>query len=136
MPKPHGMVSEAVLTAPPTPATPNLAPTKLSASARSEESDDYKDAVARLNPALRVIRSRCDLQWILQKKNRPTRWSSIAYCGSKEGLLLRIKEHLQGPDKILPLADLLKIYRVPPEAWNTVEALPDYFPSLKQHEAA
>ena len=54
-----------------------------------EESDDYTGVVAVLNSKLRVIRGKCGLQWIVQKKERPTRWTSFAYCGTKEGLLLR-----------------------------------------------
>ena len=38
---------------------------------RSEESDDYGQVVARLNATLRVIRSKCNIQWIAQGKNRP-----------------------------------------------------------------
>ena len=90
---------------------PFAAPTMLHASARSEESDAYGQVVAILNPKLRVIRGKCVLQWVAQAKNRPTRWTSFAYCGTKEGLLLRLGGH--GCD---------------PAAWKIIEALPDYFP--------
>ena len=95
------------------PETPFAAPTTLPGSARSEESDDYGEVVAILNPTLRVIRGKCGLQWIAQKKNRPARWSSFAYCATKEGLLLRLPKGGHGCD---------------PEAWGAIEALPDYYP--------
>ena len=101
--------------APPTNAVrenPFAAPTMLPANSRGEESDCYGEIVALLNPKLRVIRGKCGLQWIVQAKNRPTRWTSFAYCGTKEGLLLRLPKGGQGCD---------------PAAWKIIEALPDYF---------
>jgi len=78
-----------------------------------EESDHYREVVATLNPKLRVIRGKCGLQWIAQKKERPTRWTSFAYCATKEGLLLRLPKGGYGCN---------------PEAWAIIEALPAYFP--------
>ena len=114
--QPHAQSTATATKAPPiNPALekPFAAPTMLPASARSEESDAYAEVVASLNPKLRVIRGKCGLQWIVQAKNRPTRWSSFAFCGTKEGLLLRLPKDGQGCD---------------PAAWRTIEALPDYFP--------
>jgi hypothetical protein len=57
------------------------------------------------------------LQWIIQrpngKRNGLPIWTSFAYCGTKEGLLLRLSECG---------------YPCDPEAWARIEALPDYFP--------
>jgi hypothetical protein len=60
-----------------------------------------------------VVRGKCGLQWIVQAKNRPTRWSSFAFCATKEGLLLRLPKDGYGCG---------------PEAWQIIEALPDYYP--------
>ncbi len=49
------------------------------------------DVIAILTDGLRVVRS--DRQWIVQQRNAKT-WSSFAYCATKEGLLVRIKDHL------------------------------------------
>ena len=49
------------------------------------------DVIALLTDGLRVVRS--DRQWIVQQRG-PKAWSGFAYCATKEGLLLRIKEHL------------------------------------------
>ena len=49
------------------------------------------DVIAVLTDGLRVVRS--DRQWIVQQRG-PKAWSGFAYCATKEGLLLRIKEHL------------------------------------------
>jgi hypothetical protein len=125
--KPHGMAGEAIEATSLMPEKPFVALTKVAVAQGSEENDNYPGVVVVLNPALRIIRSRCDLQWILQRKNRPTRWSSIAFCGTKQGLLMRIKEHLQGPDKISPLAVLLQ-RDCDLTAWAAIEALPDYYP--------
>jgi len=64
-----------------------------------EEADNYKDVVATRNPEQRVIPCRDGLQSIVQrhKNKRPGApiWSSLAFCATKERLLLRIKGHLQ-----------------------------------------
>jgi hypothetical protein len=96
-----------------------------------EEADNYRDVVAILNPELRVIRSRCDLQWICQRqssqRNGVPVWKSFAFCGTKEGLLLRLKMHLQPRDakRILPMEEVAKL--CDPGAWSIIEALPDYY---------
>ena len=100
---------------------------------RSEESDNYGAIVAVLTPRLRIIRSRCDIQWIAQRlngmRNGAPKWSGFAFCGTKQGLLLRIKEHLQPRDAktILPPEWLVSRY-CDPEAWGNIEALPAYYP--------
>lgn len=63
------------------------------------------------------------------KRNGAPIWSSFAYCATKEGLLLRIKWHLQR-DEILPLETLVS-RNCDPEAWAAIEALPDYYPKGK-----
>jgi hypothetical protein len=92
-------------------------PHAFPASGRSEESDNYGEVVAVLDPKFRVIRSRCGLQWIAQrqngKRNGAAIWTSFAYCGTKEGLLLRLPKAGHGCD---------------PKAWAVIEALPDLFP--------
>jgi len=69
---------------------PFAAPGVVPGSTGNEKSDDYGGVVAVLNPKLRVIRGACGLQWIAQKKVSSTGWKSFAYCGTKEGLLLRL----------------------------------------------
>ena len=62
-------------------------------------------------------------------RKSPTRWSSIAYCATKVGLLLRIKWHLQGNwPRILPLDTLLSRRHVDLDAWADIEALPAIYP--------
>jgi len=48
--------------------------------------------IAVLTDALRVARAD-DRQWCLEQRNART-WTPIAYCGTKEGLLVRIKDWL------------------------------------------
>ena len=73
--------------------TPFAAPQARRESGVREESDDYGGVVAVLNPKLRVIRSRCNLQWIAQRQNGNRNgapiWTSFAYCATREGLLMR-----------------------------------------------
>jgi hypothetical protein len=89
---------------------------KQDVSAR-EEADNYRDVVAVLNPELRVIRSGCNLQWIAQRqsghRNGVPIWKALAFCGTKEGLLLRLPKNGHGCTS---------------EAWTIIEALPDYYP--------
>jgi len=47
--------------------------------------------IALLTDGLRVVRA--DRQWIIQQRSAKT-WSSFAYCATKEGLLLRLRDHL------------------------------------------
>jgi hypothetical protein len=79
---------------------------------RNEKSDAYNGVVAVLNPRLRVIRGACGLQWIVQKRKSPLIWSNFAFCGTKDGLLLRHSECGFPGDG----------------AWSAIKALPDYFP--------
>jgi hypothetical protein len=78
-----------------------------------EIDDDYGGVVAVLNSKLRVIRGSCGLQWIVQTRGTAELWRSFAYCGTKEGLLLRLPKGGDGCD---------------PEAWAVIKGLPDYFP--------
>ena len=110
---------------------PFAAPHMLSAR---EESDNYKDVVAVLNPKLRVILAKDDLQRIVQRQNNKRGglpiWSSFAFCATKEGLLLRIKEHWQQTShkrELIPLERLVGQH-CEPGAWAIIEALPDYYP--------
>jgi hypothetical protein len=86
---------------------------RLQGSAAREESEDYGRVLAVLNSTLRVICGKCNIQWIAQDKSRPTRWSSYAYCGTKEGLLRNLPHDGHGCD---------------PAAWAIIEGLPDYYP--------
>ena len=101
-----------------------VAPQK--SSGRGESSEAYPCVTARLTPKLRVIDD-LSCQWCIQARKSPTRWESFAFCATKAGLLLRIKEHLQAPDKIAPLDDLAGRYCYP-AAWKLVAELPDYYP--------
>jgi len=96
----------------------------------AESCEAYTGVVARLNDRLRVIHGQCGLQWILQVRKSPSRWESLAYCATCEGLWLRIREHLQprGANEILPLVGLAKF--CDPAAWEIVAALPDYHPKF------
>ena len=101
---------------------PFAAPTRAPATPEREENDTYSGVVALLNPKLRVICGACGFQWIVQQK-RGARWSSFAYCATKEGLLLRLPKNGCGCD---------------PGAWCNIAALPDYFPkrAYAQRKAA
>ena len=46
--------------------------------------------------------------------------------------MLRLKEHLQGRDNIVPLKTLAS--RCDPEAWRTIETLFDYYPKQNAPE--
>ena len=74
---------------------PSPAPTPVFSGENCEESEAYARVVAVLNPRLRVIYGKCNLQSILQVRKSPSRFESIAFCATKQGLILRIKEHLQ-----------------------------------------
>ena len=102
-----------------------------------EESDDYREVVAILNPTLRLIKGRCGLQWIVQEKTRPSRWESIDFCGTKEGLLLRVRchlQHLHNPNERTPLGTLADLY-CDPDAWDIIEVLPDFYPKARAAKA-
>jgi hypothetical protein len=92
---------------------------------KGESAEAYPRVSARLTHRLRVIEGACRLQWLLQVRKSLTRWETIAYCATKAGLLLRIKEHLQprGTKEILPLQEIAKL--CDPKAWAIVEALAD-----------
>jgi len=72
--------------------------TLRTAPPRRECDDHYVDIVAVLNPKLRVIRGSCNLQWIIQRQNKIVKgepiWSSLSFCGSKEGVLCSLREIL------------------------------------------
>ena len=103
--------------------SPSPAPTPVFSRQNREESEAYPRVVAVLNSRLRVIHGKCGLQWILQVRKSPSRFESIAFCGTKQGLILRIREHLQPRDakQILPLEEIAA-------AWAAIEALPEHFP--------
>ena len=108
----------------------NLAVAPVFSAGKGESGEAYPHVVARLAPKLRVICGSCNLQWILQVRKSSTRWESFAFCGTKEGLLLRIKEHLQPRDEILPLETLVR--NCDPAAWAIIEALPEYYPKAQK----
>ena len=89
----------------------NIALAARNHTTRSENQDDYPNVVARLNPKLRVIRCADNIQWIAQHKY-PSRWSSFAFCATKEGLLRRLP--IDGID-------------CNPEEWKKIERLPTYY---------
>jgi hypothetical protein len=94
---------------------------------------------------LRVVPG--DGQWLVQARRSAT-WGAIAYCATKEGLVLRLREHL-----LKEHLDKLGMYLVPtraalaeteaararlaagdvagfgidPAAWAVIESLPDHF---------
>jgi len=107
---PSGLMLSPLLSQP---GAPSAAQEPLPGSVRNEKSDAYNVVVAVLNPRMRVIRVACGLQWIVQKRNSPLMWSNFAFCGTKEGLLLRLSECGFPCD---------------PGAWSAIKTLPDYFP--------
>ena len=106
--------------------SPAVAPAFSPSAAESSEA--CTGVVARLNDKLRVIHGRDQLQWLLQVRKSPTRWESIAFCATREGLWLRIREQLQPRDAktFLPMEEIAKFCG--PEAWAVIEAFPDYYP--------
>ena len=58
-------------------------------------------------------------QWILQSRYGEERWRPLAFCATKEGLMLRARE-------VFPPED---------PAWRFIEALPDFFPSERGKHA-
>jgi hypothetical protein len=95
------------------PEAPFAAATPVFRTSSREESETYVGVVAALNPGLRVIRGSCGLQWIVQKRKNPERWTSFAFCATKEGLLLRLSEGG---------------YPCDVAAWAIIDGLPAYFP--------
>jgi hypothetical protein len=68
----------------------------------------------------------------LQVRKSPTRWETIAYCATRQGLLLRIRDHLQQSyhkeeRELIPLEKLVQLHCAP-GAWAAVGALSDYYP--------
>jgi len=111
------------------PETPFAAPISCNGRSQSETGDDCEGFIALLNSKLRVIIGSCGLQWLLQNRS-PSQWRNVAYCATKEGLLLRVKAHLQahsGEKTTLPLDVLVSRY-CDPAAWATIQALPEFFP--------
>ena len=110
---------------------PSLAVAPVFSAHRSESSEAYPHIVASLTPKLRVIDD-LSCQWILQVRKSPTRFESIAYCATCEGLLLRIKRHLQPRDakKILPLVAIAKF--CDPDALRAVMELPEFYNPWKR----
>jgi hypothetical protein len=62
---------------------------------RGESAEGNPGVVARLTDRLRVIEGACQLQWLLQYRKSATKWETIAFCATKAGLPLRVKEHWQ-----------------------------------------
>ena len=68
----------------------------------------------------------------MQIRKSPTRWESIAFCATRGGLILRIKEHWQqtfhrAERELIPLETLVMLH-CDPEAWGNIETLPAYYP--------
>jgi hypothetical protein len=57
---------------------------------RREKDEGYADVVAVLNDRWRLIRGSCNLQWVVQRRKTALTWESVAFCATKEGVLLRI----------------------------------------------
>jgi len=66
-------------------------PTGPVASAAVDANAGLDDGIITVAEDLRIVRS--DVQWVLEQRGGKT-WKSIAFCASKEGLILRLKEHL------------------------------------------
>lgn len=64
----------------------------------SEEADDYRDVVARLNGGWRVIVCKAGMQWILQHRRSPKKppaddWRGRSYCRTSEALRRCVREY-------------------------------------------
>lgn len=55
-----------------------------------ETHENYGKVVVKLSESRRIIASVCDLQWIVQSIMPSGTWRNEAYCGTKEGLILRV----------------------------------------------
>lgn len=115
---------------PPELKSDSAAPISCKRRTQSEISDDCESLVALLNPKLRVIAGSCGMQWLLQSR-APSQWRNVAYCATREGMLLRIRDHLQSLEPKarawMSLRTLAHRHCRPP-AWAIIEALPDVFP--------
>jgi len=105
---------------------------EVSVLSRNEESDSYGAIVAVLTPKLRIIRGKCNLQWVIQRLNGmrdgAPKWSGFAFCATKTGLLLRIKEHWQQTfhrkeRELIPLETLVQQH-CDAGAWGNIQVLP------------
>ena len=73
---------------------------RTAALAVGEQHDNYPGEVIRWegqDGATRIVRSKCDLQWIVQRRigllaEKP-RWRSDGFCRSRDGLVRLLKEH-------------------------------------------
>jgi hypothetical protein len=106
--------------------TPFEAPTPVFRASNRETDEGYGAVVAVLNPKLRVIRGSCGLQWILQRRRNPLTWTSFAFCQTKAGLLMRIKDQLQRKCKQTLSLDRLVGRYCASEEWSAIEVLPDF----------
>jgi hypothetical protein len=87
----------------------SAAPTPVFFGSNRETDETYRGVVAVLNAKLRVVAGSCGLQWVIQKRRNQFVWSSVAFCGTREGLMRNLPAGGQGCD---------------PEAWAVIEALP------------
>jgi hypothetical protein len=70
----------------------------------SEEADDCRAIVARLNDNLRVIVCAAGIQWILQrrsgKRHGRARWEGRSFCRTREALIRVSREHAGAIDPV------------------------------------
>jgi hypothetical protein len=68
----------------------------------SEEADDHRAVVARLNDNWRVIVCAAGIQWILQrrsgKRHGRARWEGRSFCRTREALIRVSREHAGAVD--------------------------------------
>jgi hypothetical protein len=64
---------------------------------QSEEGDDCRTVVVRLNDHWRIIVCKAGIQWILQQKNRDaqktTRWKGRSFCRTGEAIKRLARQH-------------------------------------------
>src|SRR5689334_581221 len=87
------------------PAAPRSLGTILKPSGekgRSEEADDYRAVVARLNDSWRVIVCAGGIQWILQRhrgeRRGTARWEGRCYCRTSQALNRLSRKHAGAVD--------------------------------------
>ena len=90
----------------------------LQSLSRREKDDDYGGLVAVLNPQWRVICGSCGLQWVVQRRRTARLWENVAFCATKQGLLLRLPK-----------------WNVDAKAMAVIRALPERFPRVPDHGA-
>lgn len=82
-----------------------------------ETADDYPCVVARLNADWRVITCKHGIQWIVQKRDKHSRWAGVTYHQTRDVLMRDARVAGLGTRGDRSPA-------IDPAAWETLAALP------------